>query len=264
VLNIITGFCICHDFAHNRTCAHLHAAALHPDLRGHCRWQANAPELLQGVDEAIAVARSQPLGLPPDVEEPTAQFDAEHEVQALKAASSAVRTISAAAAAAQVSDDVTQFMRSAATVSRFARLSHLVQTEQLKGGLDMLQQLEKWCTETLPALQSVKSVPHKGNRQDSDKTMKPLFSSHRRKRAFAAAAVDSPAQAEQTQVKRKRNSGGASKTAAPVAAASLTCGRAEPADKLEVIKSGRPRTTERELGTFTSRHKANYPSRPKR
>jgi hypothetical protein len=267
VLNIVTGFCTCHDFAQNRTCAHLYAAQLHPDWCEHCRWQASAPELLQRGDEAIPIARSQPLGLPPDVEEPTAQFDVEQEVHALKAACAAVRTSSSAAAAAtQVSDEAKQFMRSAATVSRFAKLAHLVPVEQLTDGLGMLQQVEDWCTKTLPALQSVKSAPHNGNRQDSDRTMKVLYKSHGRKRARSAAVANSQGQAKQPQLKRKRNNSGASQTAAaPDAAASQLLTRAAPADKLVAVKeSGRPRTVERCIGNFTSRHKATYPSRSKR
>jgi hypothetical protein len=261
VLNIVTGFCTCHDFAQNRTCAHLYAAQLHPDWCEHCRWQASAPELLQRGDEAIPIARSQPLGLPPDVEEPTAQFDVEQEVHALEAACAAVRTSSSAAAAAtQVSDEAKQFMRSAATVSRFAKLAHLVPVEQLTDGLGILQQAENWCTKTLPALQSVQSAPHKGNRQDSDRTTKALYKSHGRKRARSAAVPDLQGQAK-PQLKRKHNSG-ASQTAA---AASQQLTRGAPADKLAAVKeSGRPRTTERGFGNFTSRHKTSYPSRPKR
>eukprot|EP00611_Tribonema_gayanum_P026463 TRINITY_DN630_c0_g1_i7.p1 TRINITY_DN630_c0_g1~~TRINITY_DN630_c0_g1_i7.p1 ORF type:complete len:600 (-),score=121.78 TRINITY_DN630_c0_g1_i7:81-1880(-) len=229
-LNIYTWFCTCLDSQLFHTCAHLLAAQLHDTFKTGCNLATYDPPAPADINERIEVRRLPPLAMPLDVEEPLNRFGGEAAVKALmEATQTAKSTSSAIGEAGALPEGVKEVRRCAAVFRQFANNAQLVAPAQLDKVMPAMRELADLCEASMPHF-AVESVPSKmtWNRQETDRTCKPLFS-HR-------------------------------KRSAPDAADALVCNK----PLVRMPECGRQPTKERSLGNFQRQSKACYPKRKTR
>lgn len=189
VLNIHTWFCTCLDAKQHQTCAHLLAAQQHPEFGAACNLAAYDPSTSGDAHDVIGIQRSPPLSMALDVEEPVNEFGGEADIQALQAAAQNIRNASRTRMDSGLSDVVKAFKRHAAAISTFAAYAELVSDECLQQGMPKVEEVSEWCQQHLPRFADAGPQSQQGwSRQDSDRTLKPLFN---RKRARATRTSQS-------------------------------------------------------------------------
>jgi hypothetical protein len=167
-LSILEGFCDCLDWAKHHVCAHLLAAQHHPVYGPKFGLQLPVPS--DGLDSHIAVQRAVPLGLPEGIREPLLTFNVEAEVRSLKAVRDVVKAVEASKTPTTATSSEWQRL-----VSQMASTAKHLPDDFKEQHMQSLKSMADTCSAAVPAFAKQAAPLHHGNRQDSDRTLKPLY-----------------------------------------------------------------------------------------